>query len=118
VGRVAAKIIDKLRGKDRVDFLSNLDLGNYVVLTNAQYVSFSGKKMKSKHYYNHSGYPGGMRKRSLEIMFKNYPTELARRIIKGMAPHTKLARKQLKRLFIYPNDSHPHQAQQKNFIKI
>jgi large subunit ribosomal protein L13 len=95
-----------------------LDLGDYVVLTNARFISFTGKKLTNEYYYNHSGHPGGMRQRSLKIMIDNYPTELIQRIIKGMMPHTKLVRKQLKRLFIYPDSSHPHQAQEKNFIEI
>ncbi|CAG8827286.1 15266_t:CDS:1, partial [Racocetra persica] len=102
IGRAATKITTILRGKNRVDFFPNLDLGNYVVLINAQHLTFTGRKLDNKYYYDHSGYPGGLRKRSTKIMLQNYPTELAKRVIKGMMPHTKLARQQLKRLFIYP----------------
>lgn len=117
-GRSATKVAAILRGKNRSDFLPNLDLGNYVVLTNARFVSFTGKKLTNEYYYNNSGHPGGMRQRSLKTMIDNYPIELVQRIIKGMMPHTKLSQKQLKRLFIYPNNSHSHQAQEKNFIEI
>lgn len=118
IGRVAIKIVEILRGKNRGDFLPNLDLGSHIVLINAQYISFTGQKLDNKFYYNHSGYPGGMRQRSLKTMLENYPTELTRRIIKGMMPHTKLGRQQLKRLFIYPQGIHHHQAQAQDFIKI
>jgi len=107
-----------LRGKKKKDFLPNLDLGSYVVLVNAQSVHFTGKKLDNKFYYNHSGYPGGMRRRSLKTMLNNYPTELTQRIIKGMMPHNKLAQKQLKRLFIYPDEVNPHLVQRKKLIKI
>jgi len=88
------------------------------VLTNAKHISFTGKKLENKNYYNHSGYPGGLRTRNAKTMVEKYPRELVFRIIKGMMPHTKLGRKQLKRLFIYPEDNHFHQAQEKDFIKI
>jgi len=118
LGKVATKIATILRGKNRNDFLPNLDLGNYVLLINAKFVSFTGQKLVNKYYYNHSGHPGGMRQRSLKIMINDYPTKLVQRVIKGMMPHTKLTRKQLKRLFIYPNSFHPHQVQEKNFVEI
>jgi large subunit ribosomal protein L13 len=118
MGRVASKIVEILRGKNRNDFLPNLDLGGFVVLTNAKHIFFTGDKWESKKYRNHSGYPGGLRERTLREMLTKYPQELAFRIIKGMMPHTKLGNKQLKRLFIYPEAEHKQQAQEKNFIKI
>jgi large subunit ribosomal protein L13 len=98
--------------------LPNLDLGSYVVLTNAKYIKFTGNKLDREYYYNHSGYPGGLRERSTRIMSEKYPKELVFRIIKGMIPHTKLGRRQLKRLFVYSEDKHNLQAQEKQFIKI
>ncbi len=115
VGNWAPEIVEKLRGKNRVDFFPNLDLGNFVVLVNARQVFFTGDKLDKKKYYNHSGYPGGLRERTLREMLEKYPQELAFRIIKGMMPHTKLGNKQLKRLFIYPGAEHKQQAQEKNF---
>ena len=81
-------------------------------------VFFTGDKWESKKYRNHSGYPGGLRERTLLEMLAKYPQELVFRIIKGMMPHTKLGDKQLKRLFIYPTSSHPHQAQVKKFVTL
>ena len=118
VGNWAPEIVEKLRGKNRVDFLSNLDLGNFVVLINAKHIVFTGDKLEKKKYHNHSGYPGGLRERTLREMLEKYPHELVFRIIKGMMPHTKLGDKQLKRLFIYPESKHNQQAQEKKFLEL
>lgn len=115
---MAPKIIEILRGKNRADFIPNLDLGSSVVLINAKYITFTGDKLEKKKYRNHSGYPGGLRERTLREMLEKYPQELVFRIIKGMMPHTKLGDRQLKRLFIYPEGKHNQQAQEKNFIEI
>ena len=80
-GRIAAKVTAFLRGKQAVDFFANFDLGSYVVLVNASKVKFTGNKLNDKHYYNHSGYPGGLRTRSAKIMLEKYPTELMKRIV-------------------------------------
>ena len=118
-GRVAPKIAELLRGKNREDFMPNSDLGNYVVLVNARRIVFSGKnKLENKKYRNHSGYLGGLRERTLREMLEKYPRELVFRIVKGMMPKTKLGDKQLTRLFIYPTDKHDKQAQEKKFIEI
>jgi len=119
VGKFSPRIAEILRGKNKKIFTPNSDLGDYVVLVNAKYVSFTGdNKLDKNVYYNHSGYPGGLRERTTRIMLEKYPRELVFRIIRGMLPHTKLGRNQLKRLFIYPDDKHNLQAQEKNFIKI
>ena len=114
-----------LRGKDRKDFVFNSDLGNYVVLINARHIIFTGNKLDNEFYYNHSGYPGGLRKRSTRLMLEKYPQELVFRIIKGMMPHTKLGDKQVKRLFIFAgeemldkNKKKILEAQEKHFINI
>lgn len=119
VGKEATgKIVDLLRGKNRRDFTPNSDLGNYVVLINAKHISFTGNKLDKKNYYNHSGYPGGLRTRSTRLMLEKYPQELVFRIIRGMIPHTKLGDKQVKRLFIFADEKHNLEAQEKGFIKI
>ena len=118
-GRIAPQVVEILRGKNKNDFIPNLDLGDYVVLVNAKHITFTGNnKLDNEFYYNHSGYPGGLRKRSTRLMLEKYPTELVFRIIKGMMPHTKLGNKQLKRLFIFADEKHNLAAQEKNFIKI
>lgn len=117
-GKAAPRIVELLRGKNKREFIPNSDLGSYVVLINAKHITFTGDKLKKNKYYNHSGYLGGLRERSTEVMLEKYPQELVFRIIRGMMPHTKLGRKQLKRLFIYPEDKHNLLAQEKDFIKI
>ncbi|MCE8159325.1 MAG: 50S ribosomal protein L13 [Candidatus Moeniiplasma glomeromycotorum] len=117
-GNWAPLIVQKLRGKDRPDFFPNLDTGGSVVIINAKGSFFTGKKMDQKKYYNHSGYPGKPRERTTREMLEKSPRELVFRIVKGMMPPGKLREKQLKRLFIYPTNTHPHQAQEKNFIPL
>ena len=90
IGRMASKIVEILRGKNRVDFFPNSDLGNFIVLTNAKHIFFTGDKLDKKKYYNHSGYPGGLRERTLREMLEKYPQELVFLIIKRMMKNTKL----------------------------
>ena len=118
-------LIQSLLNKNRNDFIPNLDLGNYVVLVNAKHIFFTGNKLDSKKYRNHSGYPGGLRERTLREMLEKYPQELVFRIIRGMMPHTKLGDKQASRLFIFAeeemidrNKKKILQAQVKSFIKL
>ena len=117
-GRIAVKIAEILRGKNRVDFIPNSDLGNFVVLTNVKHVFFSGDKLDKEKHRRHSGYPGGLKERTFREMLEKSPTKLVFQIIRGMVPHTKLGNKQLKRLRIYPTAEHEQQAQEKNFIEI
>lgn len=116
-GRVATQITALLRGKREKYFLANFDLGNYVVMVNASKVKFTGDKLNDKYYYNHSGYPGKPRKRSTKEMLEKYPIELIRKIVWGMMPKNKLSRKQMTRLFVFADEKHDKQAQEKNFIK-
>jgi large subunit ribosomal protein L13 len=126
IGKEAAKrIADLLRGTNRKDFTYNSDLGNYVVLINARYIVFTGNKLDKKNYYNHSGYPGGLRTRSTRVMQEKYPEELVFKTIRGMIPHTKLGDKQASRLFVFAgeemldrNKKKILEAQEKDFIKI
>ena len=115
-GRIASQVSVLLRGKEKSSFFPNLDLGNYVVLVNASQIHFSGNKFQTKYYYNHSGYPGGLRKRNAKTMQEKYSPELMRRIIWGMMPKNKLSRQQIKRLFVFPSEQHHLQAQAKEFI--
>lgn len=116
-GRVATLVSILLRGKNRTDFLANFDLGNNVVLINASKIKFTGNKLKDKYYYNHSGYSGGQRERTAGVMLEKHTAELMKRIVWGMMPKTKLARRQLKRLHVFPTDKHNLQSQEKLFVK-
>jgi len=117
LGRIAPLVVAILRGKNKRNFLANADMGDCVILTNTEKVNITGN-LDKKHYYNYSGYPGGMRKRSTRTMLEEYPVELTQRVIKGMMPHNKLGSKQLKRLFVYRGSEHSQQAQEKHFINI
>jgi large subunit ribosomal protein L13 len=111
-------VTELLRGKNEANFSPNLDTGGYVIVINSKHSLITGSKMEKKNYYNHSGYPGGLRKRSLKEMIEKYPNELVQRIVKGMMPHNKLSNCQIKRLFVYSGSSHPHKSQDKKIIKV
>lgn len=116
LGRSAVEISKLLRGKNDRDFIYNLDLGNYVVLINSDKLSLTGNKSVTKKYYNHSGYPGGMRVRTAHLMLDKYSVELVHRVIKGLMPHNRLSEKQLTRLFVYNDENHIHDSQKGKFL--
>jgi large subunit ribosomal protein L13 len=117
VGNWAPLIIERLRGKDRLDFFPGLDLGGVVVIINAKEAFFTEKELNQvKHH--HSGYPGGLKTETIRLMLEKSPRNLTFRIIKGMMPLGKLGKKQLGRLFIYPDGSHLHKAQERGFIPL
>jgi large subunit ribosomal protein L13 len=111
LGRLATRIADLLRGKDKPQFTPHVDTGDFVVVVNAEKVAVTGKKLDEKVYYRHSGYPGGLRKRTLREELGRRPEEVLRRAVKGMLPRNRLARQQLKKLKIYAGPEHPHAAQ-------
>lgn len=112
LGRLASEVAVVLLGKDKPSYTPNVDCGDYVIVINASKVSLSGNKLKQKTYYNVSGYAGGMRKRSAEVMLNNYPVEMLERSIKGMLPKGRLGRQIGKKLFVYAGAEHKHEAQQ------
>ncbi|HET7137783.1 MAG TPA: 50S ribosomal protein L13 [Gaiellaceae bacterium] len=111
LGRLATVIADRLRGKGKAVFTPHVDTGDFVVVVNAEKISVTGKKLDEKMYYRHSGYPGGLRSRSLRDQLERQPTEVLRSAVKGMLPRTKLGRAQLTKLKIYAGPEHPHEAQ-------
>ncbi|MCE8162619.1 MAG: 50S ribosomal protein L13 [Candidatus Moeniiplasma glomeromycotorum] len=115
-GNWAPLIAQKLRGKDRPDFFPNVDLGSSVVIVNAKKVFFTGKKLDNQKYRRYSGYH--LKEKTIRLMLEKNPRELVFRTVKRMMPPNKLRDKQLGRLFIYPTDLHPHQAQEKRFIPL
>jgi large subunit ribosomal protein L13 len=118
LGRLATQIADALRGKRKPTYTPHVDTGDFVVVINAQKISVSGNKLQAKRYYRHSGYPGGLRSRSLQEMLDRRPEEVLRLAVKGMLPRNRLARKQLTKLKIYAGPEHPHQAQQPQPMEI
>ena len=111
LGRLATRIADTLRGKDKAQYTPHVDTGDFVVVVNAEKVRVTGNKLEQKRYYRHSGYPGGLRSRTLREQLERRPTEVIRKAVKGMLPRNRLARQQLNKLKIYAGPEHPHEAQ-------
>ncbi len=111
LGRLATQIADTLRGKRKPQYTPHVDTGDFVVVVNAEKIHVTGKKLDEKMYYRHSGYPGGLRKRTLREELDRRPTEVLRKAVRGMLPRTRLGRAQLTKLKIYAGPDHPHDAQ-------
>ena len=111
LGRLATRIADTLRGKDKPQYTPHIDVGDFVVVVNAEKISVTGNKRQEKRYYRHSGYPGGLRSRTLREQLDRRPTEVIRKAVKGMLPKNRLARQQINKLKIYAGPEHPHEAQ-------
>ncbi len=112
LGRLATRIADVLRGKNKPQYTPHVDTGDFVVVVNAEKIAVSGKKLDDKIYYRHSGYPGGLKQRTLREQLERRPTEVLRTAVRGMLPKNRLARQQLAKLKIYAGPEHPHEAQQ------
>jgi large subunit ribosomal protein L13 len=111
LGRLATRIADALRGKGKPQYTPHVDTGDFVVVVNAEKIAVTGKKLDEKIYYRHSGYPGGLKQRTLREQLERRPTEVIRIAVKGMLPKNKLAARQLTKLKIYAGPEHPHEAQ-------
>lgn len=111
LGRLATELAKILRGKNKPTFTPHVDTGDCVVVVNAAKVVLTGKKMKDKKYYHHTGYPGGIRETSAEKLLAKKPTEMIRIAVKGMLPKNSLGRQMLRKLKVYAGPSHPHEAQ-------
>ena len=118
LGRVASKAAHILRGKHKAIFTPHVDCGDYVIIINAGKVNLTGNKLDAKMYYNHSGYPGGLRERTARVMREKYPEEMLERAIKGMLPKGRLGRAMSKKLFVYAGSEHKNQAQQPKELKL
>lgn len=112
LGRLATRIADTLRGKLKPQYTPHTDVGDFVVVVNAEKIGVTGDKRRSKVYWRHSGYPGGIRSRTLGEMLERKPEDVIRLAVKGMLPRNRLARKQLLKLKVYAGPDHPHAAQQ------
>jgi large subunit ribosomal protein L13 len=111
LGRLATQIADTLRGKRKPQYTPHVDTGDFVVVVNAEKIQVTGNKLDQKRYYRHSGYPGGLRSRTLREQLDRRPTEVLRVAVKGMLPKNRLARQQITKLKIYAGPEHPHEAQ-------
>ena len=111
LGRLATEITVLLRGKKKPQFVNFFDCGDYVIVINAEKVNVTGKKMEQKKYYSHSGYPGGLKEKTLKELLERKPEEVIRKAVRGMIPKNKLGRTVYKKLKVYRGPHHPHEAQ-------
>lgn len=112
LGRLASKIADKLRGKDKSIFTPHVDCGDFVVVVNAEKIKVTGNKFEDKKYYTHSLYPGGLKTKTFKDMNATKPEKVIELAVKGMLPKNKLSNQIIKKLKIYAGSEHPHEAQQ------
>jgi len=111
VGRLAAYISKVLRGKDKNQYTPNMDVGDFVIVTNIEKIKFSGKKLNNKKYYRHTGHPGGIKSTTPSILFKKKPEDILKLAVRRMLPRGPLAKKQLSKLKVYKGEKHPHDTQ-------
>jgi large subunit ribosomal protein L13 len=112
LGRLATRIAEVLIGKHKAIFTPGVDVGDFVVIVNAERVRVTGNKLEDKIYYRHTGYPGGLKETKLKDMLVRNPEKVLRSAVWGMVPHNKLGRAMMKKLKIYAGPDHPHDAQQ------
>ncbi|UCH42649.1 MAG: 50S ribosomal protein L13 [Dehalococcoidales bacterium] len=113
LGKLATRAATLLIGKHKPIFSRHLDVGDYVVVVNAEKIRVTGNKVQQKVYYRHSGYPGGLKSISLDKMLKTDPARVIEYAVKGMVPHTRLGARMMKRLRVFAGESHPYQGQVK-----
>lgn len=112
VGRLASEIAKILRGKNKATFTPHMDDGDFVVVTNVSKIKFTGNKFNNKRYFRHTGHPGGIKETSPKLLMNKKPEEILKLAVKRMLPGGPLAKKQLTKLKMYKEESHPHTAQQ------
>jgi large subunit ribosomal protein L13 len=118
LGRLATQLADTLRGKRKPEYTPHCDVGDFVIVVNAEKISVTGNKREQKRYYRHSGYPGGLRTRTLAEMLERKPEDVIRLAVKGMLPRNRLARQQMRKLKIYAGPDHPHTAQKPEPLEV
>ncbi len=118
LGRLASELAKILRGKKKPNYTPHVDTGDFVIVVNAGKVALTGKKLKDKIYYHHTGHPGGIKAVSAEKLLAQKPTEMLRMAVKGMLPKTSLGRQMLQKLKIYAGPRHPHEAQKPISLQI
>ena len=111
LGRLATQIAQLLKGKHKVYYAPHLDVGDYVVVVNAEKVRVTGDKLEEKLYYRHSGYPGGLKSVTLGLQLQRNPAKVIEHAVRGMLPHNALGRAMFRKLKVYAGPTHPHSAQ-------
>lgn len=118
VGRLSTTIATILRGKDKPQFTPHADIGDFVIVVNADKVKFTGKKWEQKKYYWHTGYPGGIKSITADDLLKKKPGEIIRKAVWGMLPKNKMQDKLISRLKVYAGNEHPHVSQQPENLEV
>jgi large subunit ribosomal protein L13 len=118
LGRLATQIATLLRGKHKPIFAPHMDVGDFVIVINADKIRVTGNKLDEKIYYRHSQYPGGLKQRTLRELLDKFPERVIEKAVKGMLPKNKLGRKMIKKMKVYAGDKHPHQAQQPKVFEL
>ena len=118
LGRLASEVASILSGKNKPEYTPNADLGDFVVVVNANEIHVTGKKLDQKIYYRHSGYPGGIKSKPLRDIMENSASDAIKSAVKGMLPKSKLGRQMFTKLKVYNDDNHPHAAQKPVILDI
>ncbi len=118
LGRLASEIATRLRGKHKPNYSTFQDVGDFVVVVNADKVRLTGRKLENKMYYHHSGYIGGLKECTAQELLDKDPEQVVYKAVKGMLPKTSLGRTQLKKLKVYAGENHPHESQQPEELKL
>ena len=118
LGRLAAQIASRLRGKHKPEYTPHVDTGDYIVVVNAAKIRVTGNKAQDKKYYRHTGFPGGIRETSFAKLHAKYPGRVLQKAVKGMLPKGPLGNAMLKKLKVYAEGAHPHSAQQPKTLEI
>ena len=118
LGRFASKVSQILRGKHKPNFTPHMNMGDFVIIINAEKINVTGKKETDKTYFSHTGYPGGSKQTSLSAMRRSHPERIVKNAVKGMLPHNRLGRSILTHLKVYNGPNHPHLAQKPKNLKV
>ena len=118
LGRLASQIASRLRGKHKPEYTPHVDTGDYIVVVNAEKIHVTGRKLKDKMYYKHTGYIGNLKKESLEHLMQRAPEKALERAVKGMLPRNPLGRQMFKKLRVFSGTEHSHQAQQPALLEL
>ena len=118
LGRLAAELAKILKGKNKPIYTTHLDVGDHVIVINAEKVMLTGNKLQKKIYYRHSGYPGGLKEIPYEVLMRDKPELMVEKAVRGMLPKNRLGRSMLKKLHVYSGPDHPHAAQKPDELSL
>ena len=118
LGRLASEVASILRGKNKPQYAPNVDMGDYVIIVNAEKVAVTGKKLEQKMYRHHSGWVGGLKETRMDKMLATHPERVIEHAVKGMLPHGPLGRAMGKKLFVYAGSEHKHDAQKPTALNV